>query len=40
MPDDLYVACDGAFEFERTASRLSEMQSDDYLALGHGQEEN
>jgi cell division protein ZapE len=38
MPDDLYVAGDGAFEFERTASRLSEMQSDDYLALGHGQQ--
>ncbi|MDR6834343.1 cell division protein ZapE [Sphingopyxis sp. BE259] len=36
MPDALYVAGDGAFEFERTASRLSEMQSDDYLALGHG----
>ena len=39
MPDALYVAGDGAFEFERTASRLSEMQSDDYLALGHGQED-
>jgi cell division protein ZapE len=39
MPDDLYVAGDGAFEFERTASRLSEMQSDDYLALGHGRDE-
>ncbi|WP_260582161.1 cell division protein ZapE [Sphingopyxis sp. PET50] len=39
MPDALYVAGDGAFEFERTASRLSEMQSDDYLALGHGQAE-
>jgi len=39
MPDQLYVAGDGAFEFERTASRLSEMQSDDYLALGHGQED-
>lgn len=38
-PDDLYVAGDGAFEFERTASRLAEMQSDDYLALGHGQSE-
>jgi len=36
MPDALYVAGDGAFEFERTASRLAEMQSDDYLALGHG----
>ncbi|HET6524246.1 cell division protein ZapE [Sphingopyxis sp.] len=36
MPDQLYVAGDGAFEFERTASRLAEMQSDDYLALGHG----
>lgn len=39
-PDDLYVAGDGAFEFERTASRLAEMQSDDYLALGHGPSED
>ena len=39
MPDQLYVAGDGAFEFERTASRLAEMQSDDYLALGHGQQD-
>ena len=39
MPDALYVAGDGAFEFERTASRLSEMQSDDYLALGHGEQD-
>jgi cell division protein ZapE len=38
-PDQLYVAGDGAFEFERTASRLAEMQSDDYLALGHGQDD-
>ena len=38
-PDQLYVAGDGAFEFERTASRLAEMQSDDYLGLGHGQED-
>ena len=38
-PDQLYVAGDGAFEFERTASRLAEMQSDDYLALGHSQED-
>ncbi|NJS15080.1 MAG: cell division protein ZapE [Sphingopyxis sp.] len=35
-PDQLYIAGDGAFEFERTASRLTEMQSDDWLALGHG----
>jgi len=26
----------GAFEFERTVSRLMEMQSQDYLAKGHG----
>ena len=31
-PDDLYVAGDGAFEFQRTASRLHEMRSADYLA--------
>ncbi len=37
-PQDLYVAGDGAFEFERTASRLIEMQSADYLALGHGED--
>ena len=36
-PADLYPAGDGSFEFERTASRLMEMQSADYLALGHGQ---
>ena len=35
-PDRLYMAGDGAFEFERTASRLAEMQSDGWLALGHG----
>jgi cell division protein ZapE len=39
MPDQLYIAGDGAFEFERTASRLAEMQSDDYLDLGHGSDE-
>ena len=27
---------DGSFEFERTVSRLMEMQSEAYLALGHG----
>lgn len=36
-PEALYQAGDGAFEFERTVSRLMEMQSDDYLALGHGE---
>jgi cell division protein ZapE len=36
-PQDLYVKGDGAFEFERTASRLIEMQSEDYLAEGHGE---
>lgn len=31
-PEDLYPAGDGAFEFERTASRLMEMRTHDYLA--------
>jgi cell division protein ZapE len=37
-PDDLGVHLEGreAFEFERTASRLIEMRSSDYLALPHG----
>jgi cell division protein ZapE len=39
-PQDLYRAGDGAFEFERTASRLIEMQSADYLAAGHGEGSN
>ena len=30
-PDDLYPEGDGAFLFERTASRLQEMRSEDYL---------
>ncbi len=37
-PGELYQAGDGAFEFARTVSRLNEMQSDDYMALGHGAE--
>ena len=30
-PDKLYTAGDGAFEFQRTVSRLVEMQSRDWL---------
>ena len=37
-PEALYQAGDGAFEFERTVSRLNEMQYDAYMALGHGAE--
>jgi cell division protein ZapE len=36
-PARLYPSGDGAFEFERTVSRLMEMQSADYLAQGHGE---
>jgi cell division protein ZapE len=35
-PDRLYPEGDGAEAFRRTASRLAEMQSDDYLRRGHG----
>jgi cell division protein ZapE len=42
-PEELYQAGakgneGGRFEFERTVSRLNEMQSADYLALGHGED--
>lgn len=36
QPEVLYPKGHGAFEFERTVSRLMEMQSEDYLARGHG----
>ncbi|HEV7233183.1 MAG TPA: cell division protein ZapE [Sphingorhabdus sp.] len=36
-PDALYLEGDGRFEFERTVSRLLEMQSEEYLAEGHGE---
>jgi cell division protein ZapE len=35
-PAQLYPEGHGAFEFQRTVSRLIEMQSEDYLAAGHG----
>lgn len=35
-PEALYTSGDGAFEFERTVSRLHEMQSAEYMARGHG----
>jgi cell division protein ZapE len=38
-PENLYPDGDGAFEFERTVSRLMEMRSQDYLAAGHGIDE-
>ena len=35
LPAELYPAGDTAFEFQRTASRLVEMQAQDYLAAPH-----
>jgi cell division protein ZapE len=35
LPDELYKSGEGAAIFERTASRLEEMQSEDYLKLPH-----
>ncbi len=34
-PYQIYPLGEGSFEYERTASRLAEMRSADYLALGH-----
>jgi cell division protein ZapE len=34
-PEGIYSGGDGSFEFQRTASRLQEMRSPDYLALPH-----
>jgi cell division protein ZapE len=36
-PEELYLEGNGRFEFERTISRLNEMQSEAYMALGHGE---
>lgn len=35
-PEQLYSQGEGSFEFERTVSRLQEMQSEEYMARGHG----
>ena len=36
IPSELYTEGDGVFEFERTVSRLIEMQSPEYISLPHG----
>jgi cell division protein ZapE len=30
-PDEIYTSGDGSWEFQRTVSRLHEMQSEDYV---------
>lgn len=35
LPHSIYTGRDGAFEFERTVSRLMEMQSEEYLKQSH-----
>jgi cell division protein ZapE len=35
-PQEIYVEGDGSFEFQRTVSRLMEMQSEDYIAHRNG----
>lgn len=37
-PEFLYEKGDGAFEFERTVSRLMEMRTEEYLSLERGQD--
>ena len=32
LPEEIYAVGDGSFEFQRTVSRLIEMQSEDYVA--------
>jgi cell division protein ZapE len=32
LPEEIYPAGDGSVEFQRTVSRLNEMQSQDYIA--------
>jgi cell division protein ZapE len=39
-PAGLYREGDGSFEFARTVSRLEEMRSAEYLAAGHGIDQN
>jgi len=39
-PDALYVDGAECFEFQRTVSRLMEMQSEDYLRRGHGADDH
>jgi cell division protein ZapE len=34
-PEEIYPAGDTAFEFQRTVSRLIEMQAEDYIAAPH-----
>lgn len=34
-PEEIYKEGDGSFEFQRTVSRLIEMQSEQYLVAGH-----
>lgn len=35
VPEQIYPAGEGAFEFQRCVSRLNEMQSEDYRTLAH-----